>query len=163
MQAPSELEENEISLEIEEMVENNSTPFKSTVDVEGKEKHKAINESGSSADRLRRVRTYSKFISDENELTLPDDLELDNMIMLGDKVCGKMTQGGSACLAISQKSAEKSTKSSPCTNRPITCEHCKTVQWSYNLPKHCKEKHSDYPIPTTITDEENKLLGQGVE
>ena len=345
LQAPSELEENEISLEIEEMIENNSTPFKSIVDVEGKEKHKAsvirelFNESGSSADRLRRVRVFSKFISDENELTLPDDLELDEMIMLGDKVCGKITQDGSACLAIgkissmrdltdkkyqtvspvgnivnlqlqvnichakvndgmlvvgdatsrlitwkgthccslnlsnmsleiekalsimtslpladnqptllaclpyhpslavclqpgeatnkiscqicgeavekkamrkhvgihiikdglgivcgycglascsidlvrgsgrgktmtmipgsnctyqvkfSLKSAEMSTKSSPCTNRPITCEHCKTVQWSYNLPKHCKEKHSDYPIPTTITDEERKLLG----
>lgn len=69
---------------------------------------------------------------------------------------------GSNCayqVKFSLKSAEKSTKSSPCTNRPITCEHCKTVQWSYNLPKHCKEKHSDYPIATTITDEEKKLLG----
>ena len=69
---------------------------------------------------------------------------------------------GSNCdyiMKFSLKSAETPTKSGPCTNRPITCNHCKTVQWSYNLPKHCEEKHSDHTIPTTVTDAEKKLLG----
>ena len=51
------------------------------------------------------------------------------------------------------------TKSGPCSNRSINCELCNTVQWSYNLPKHYKDKHSDHPIPTTVTVEERKLLG----
>ena len=42
-------------------------------------------------------------------------------------------------------------------NRPILCEHCKTVQWSYNLPNHFRSKHSDYPIPKRISGEEEKL------
>ena len=69
---------------------------------------------------------------------------------------------GSNCayqIKFSLKSAEKATKNGPCTNRPITCDRCKTVQWSYNLPKHYQDKHSDYPIPTTVTDAEKKLLG----
>ena len=61
-------EENEISLDIEEFLEENSPTFNSTVDVNGKMKHKAtvvrelFNGSGSSMDRLRRVRSYSKFV-----------------------------------------------------------------------------------------------------
>ena len=57
------LEENEVSLDIEEFLEDNTPTFDSTVDVTGKQKHKAtvirelFNESGSSLDRLRRVRT----------------------------------------------------------------------------------------------------------
>ena len=59
----------------------------------------------------------------------------------------------------SLKSAEKSTKSGPCTNRPVLCDQCKTVQWSYNLPFHFRSKNSDYPVPKRIADEEEKSMG----
>ena len=35
----------------------------------------------------------------------------------------------------SLKSAAKSTKTSPCTNRPIECATCKRIFWSYNILK----------------------------
>ena len=57
------------------------------------------------------------------------------------------------------KSAEKSTKSGPCTNRPITCKVCKTVQWSYNIPQHYQAMHSKCPIPNMITQEEKNFMG----
>ena len=56
------------------------------------------------------------------------------------------------------KSAEKSTKSGPCTNRPVTCSVCKTVQWSYNLPHHYRVKHSDHPIPARMNQEEREFM-----
>jgi len=59
----------------------------------------------------------------------------------------------------SLKSAEKSTKSGPCTNRPVVCSICSTVQWSYNLPIHFRAKHSDHPIPARASDEETKFMG----
>ena len=69
---------------------------------------------------------------------------------------------GSNCEYLSKfslKSAAKSTKSGPCTNRPVLCDQCKTVQWSYNLPIHFRSKHSDYPVPKRIADEEEKFMG----
>ena len=102
-------EENEISLDIEEFLEENSPTFNSTVDVNGKMKHKAtvvrelFNESGSSMDRLRRVRSYSKFVGTDvvDEPSMVEDVELDNMIMLGDNAGGNiMLDDGSTCLAI---------------------------------------------------------------
>ena len=71
----------------------------STVEVTGKQKHQAtvirelFNESGSSLDRLRRVRTYSKFPdsnSNDHEDLMAGEVELDTWIMLGDNVCGKV-------------------------------------------------------------------------
>ena len=67
---------------------------------------------------------------------------------------------GSNCqyqVKFSLKSAETPTKSGPCSNRPIRCIQYKTIQWSYNLPQHCRDKHSDHPIPST--DDEKKLIG----
>ena len=69
---------------------------------------------------------------------------------------------GSNCEYFSKfsiKSSEKSTKSGPCTNRPVSCSVCKTVQWSYNLSAHFRIKHRDYPIPTNISEEERKFMG----
>ena len=57
------------------------------------------------------------------------------------------------------KCAEKSTKSGPCTNRPVNCSVCKTVQWSYNLSNHFHVKHRDHPMPTRISQEERKFMG----
>ena len=73
-------EENEISLDIEEFLEVNSPSFNSTVDVGGKLKHKStiirelFNETGSSIDRLRRVRTYSKFPSNNDLYPSGDEI-----------------------------------------------------------------------------------------
>ena len=96
--AVQESEENEISLDIEEFLEVNSPNFNSTVDVDGNLKHKStiirelFNETGSSIDRLRRVRTYSKFRSNNDVSNDPsgDEIELDSMIMLGDHLCSKV-------------------------------------------------------------------------
>ena len=40
---------------------------------------------------------------------------------------------------LSLKAAEKSTKSSPCTNRPVTCSLCNVTEWSYNMLGHMKK------------------------
>ena len=61
----------------------------------GKPKHKStvvhefFNESGFSADRLRRVRGYSKFLYEDNE-DIQEELELDDLIMIGDLICDKI-------------------------------------------------------------------------
>ena len=344
-----EEDDNIVSLDIEEFIEDNEATFEATVEVGGKIVHKAsavreiFNENfdGSSTDRLRRVRSYSKYVTAEEFDSTDNEVELDEMVMTGDKVCGKVAlKSGTACFAIgkiasikditskkfktcspiaklhelqfqvkiakaritgdtlhvhhewssslltwngshcvlldipdqmleaskalylmqslplaesqkvdhvylpyhsslevsldsdevgdkvpcricdqmlpkklmrrhvgvhilqedlglvcgfcglkdcsielergsgrgktatmvpgsncgyiskfSLKSAEKSTKSGPCTNRPVTCEQCKTVQWSYNLPNHFRSKHSDYPVPKRIADGEEKLMG----
>ena len=59
----------------------------------------------------------------------------------------------------SLKSAEKSTSTGPCTNRPIACNLCKTIQRTYNKPGHYRLKHSDHPVPKTVADGEEKLMG----
>ena len=104
--AQTNTEDNEVSPDIEEFIENYEIPFSSTVDVDGKQKHKSsvvrelFNESGFSADRLRRVRAYIKFVSSDNE-DVQEELELDDMIMIGDTVCAKVPlKDGSACFTI---------------------------------------------------------------
>lgn len=345
-----EVQDNFVALDVEEFIEDNETniQIQTTIDVNGKVKHKAsvvrelFNETGSSTDRLRRVRSYTKFLStDESDIVdESDDIDLDNMIMLGDKVCAKVALSkGSACFVVgkissirsisnrkfqtvasvdkvgdlqfqvnichgtvkdgnlevgdasqglhtwkgaqcvslnlcdsafefekvcslmtslpvaecqpiqfswlpyhpslevelergeteskrvckicgeeinaksmrkhvgkhvlsenldmvcgfcglkscsielvrgsgrgktatlipgsnceyitkfSLKSAEKTTKSGPCTNRPIVCEQCNTVQWSYNMPSHYKLKHTDFPPPVTVSVKEKQFLG----
>ena len=343
-------EESLVSLEIEEFIED-AEQFGATVEVEGKTKHKAsvvrmlFNQSweGASVDRLRRVRSYTKYLSPgegAEQETESEELDLDEIIMIGDSVCGKvMMQGGKACFAVGKitsirdieakkfktvspvqtieklqfqvkichgringeklqllqsssglmtwkgthclplqlshmeldlfkatqafkslpivdgqhvdlsclpyhqsleisvdpaitadtitcricgnqleqklmrkhvgehiirdkmgivcgfcgldgcsvdlvrgsgrgknttlvpggnceylhkfsiKSAEKSTKSGPCTNRPVACEVCKVIVWSYNLPEHYRKKHTNHPIPSQITAEERKFMG----
>ena len=59
----------------------------------------------------------------------------------------------------SLKASETSTKTGPCTNRPVRCDICKYVLWSYNILTHYKDKHSDYPTPKTVKDTEYKLMG----
>ena len=55
----------------------------------------------------------------------------------------------------SLKAAEKSSKSSPCTNRPVNCHLCKVVKWSYNMLGHMRKEHSDYPaVECAIPQEE---------
>ena len=50
--------------------------------------------------RLRRVRAYTKLFPSNDELKDSEDIDLDNMIMLGDSVCGKIVlkeKGTSLC------------------------------------------------------------------
>ena len=110
------LEENEVSLVIEEFLEDNTPTFDSTVDVTGKQKHKAtvirelFNESGSSLDRLHHVRTYSKFPYANSNDHEAGDVELDSMIMLVDHVCGKVVmEGGCTTLCIGKIASMKYT------------------------------------------------------
>ena len=69
-QKNDDVEENEVSLDIEEFIENNELQHSK---VYGKPKHKSSvvhefsNESGFSTDRLRRVRGYRKFLCEDNE------------------------------------------------------------------------------------------------
>ena len=75
-----------------------------------------------------------------------------------------LTAGGNCRYRVkfSLKSAEKSTKSGPCTNRPISCKICKSIYWSYNLAQHFKERHSDYPTPKIVEDVEYIHMGLNV-
>ena len=85
----------------------------------GKQKHKAtvirelFNESGSSLDRLRRVRTYSKFPDancNDHEDLIAGEVELDSMIMLGDHFCGKVVmEDGCTTLCIGEIASMKYT------------------------------------------------------
>ena len=60
------------------------------------------------------------------------------------------------------KSAETSTKSMPCTNRPINCPKpgCNAVVWTYNLYEHFKSDHTEkeYDDAFSITDKERSLV-----
>ena len=61
----------------------------------------------------------------------------------------------------SLKSAAKSTKTSPCTNRPIECATCKRIFWSYNMHKYSESNHSDFDRQKwMVTDEEKCLIIQ---
>jgi len=51
----------------------------------------------------------------------------------------------------SLKLAAKSTKRSPCTNRPVECPRCKDVFWSYNIAIHYELIHIGEEIPAMIT------------
>jgi hypothetical protein len=49
-------------------------------------------------------------------------------------------------------------KSNPCLNRPIQCEHCHEVVWSYNMNEHFKISHKGFECPALISEEEKKLV-----
>lgn len=54
----------------------------------------------------------------------------------------------------SLKPAEKSTKSSISTNRPVRCEHCDVVVWSYNLKPHYEHFHPRIVVPYCVPEQE---------
>ena len=95
----SNVEENLASLEIEEMIQDDTVSernFSSKVTVDGKKMHKASvirillneEEEQSSSDRLRRVRGYTKHPVKLNEVQ--DDVDLDDCIMIGDMLAAKV-------------------------------------------------------------------------
>lgn len=72
---------------------------------------------------------------------------------------------GSKCahfLKFNYKSAAKSTKNSPCTNRPVYCkeEHCYCLLWAYDFEAHYEKIHPDVAVPEDmkITEEERVLM-----
>ena len=60
----------------------------------------------------------------------------------------------------SLKSAEKISAFNPCTNRPIKCEMCSLVVWSYNMKSHYSMAHSNNDLPEKylLKDDEIKKL-----
>ena len=116
----TEEDENLVSLDIEKFIEDNEvTVVDAKVEVSGKILHKASvireifneSENGSSNDRLRRVRSYTKYLStDSGEIVDndDDDLELDEMIMVGDLLCGKIAlKDGKASFAVGKIASMK--------------------------------------------------------
>jgi hypothetical protein len=81
------------------------------------------------------------------------------------KGTGKNLNPESSCpnfFKFNYKAAEKSTNTSPCTNRPILCQLfsiCKKHVWTYNLSLHYKEYHPN----ETMDDETKKLMPTQVE
>ena len=58
----------------------------------------------------------------------------------------------------SLKAAEKVTKSSPCTNRPVSCHMCNTVVWSYMMDSHYGHVHPNEPLCKLVTSEERDMV-----
>ena len=64
----------------------------------------------------------------------------------------------------SMKAAAKVTERSPCTNRPVKCDLCEQIYWSYNLEIHYKSMHKNPNIPSNqllhhqITEEEKSKV-----
>ena len=115
-------DDNLVSIDIEEFLEDNEVyAFEATVEVGGKIGNKAsaareiLNESfdGSYTDRLLRVQSYTEhFIADKLDSTDGNEVELDEMIMIGNKVCGKVAlKSGTACFAVKKIASIKVTKS----------------------------------------------------
>ena len=114
--------DNLVSLDIEELIEDNeASAFEATVEVGGKKVHKASavreifnNKSdGSSTDRLCRVRSYTKYVAaDHLDSVDENEVELDEMIMVGDKLGGKVAlKSGTACFAVGKIGSIKDAKS----------------------------------------------------
>jgi len=60
----------------------------------------------------------------------------------------------------SLKSAEKISALNPCTNRPVKCDLCKLVVWSYNIRIHYEQNHPNNDLPEIYllkNDEVEKL------
>ena len=80
------------------------------------------------------------------------------------KTSGEFSKPFSNCkyhVNFSLKPAERSTRSKPCTNRPIKCELCDVTMWSYNIEPHYLVSHPDMDITNEkfkITDKEKNAL-----
>ena len=61
-------------------------------------------------------------------------------------------------IKFSLKSALTSRERTPCSNRPVSCQLCKNVYWSYALQDHYTAVHTGETYPLVISDEEKKLM-----
>lgn len=57
-------------------------------------------------------------------------------------------------IRFSLKKKKKVIDSYPCSNRPVVCDHCKKVFWSYNMKLHYGNTHPGIDCPEMITEEE---------
>ena len=55
------------------------------------------------------------------------------------------------------KSAETSTLTTPCTNRPVKCQHCTQVVPSYYMAAYYEDRHS----ATTMPEDLHNLVAVG--
>ena len=107
-----------VSIDIEEFLEDNEVcAFEATVEGGGKIVRKAsaareiLNENfdGSYTDRLLRVQSYTEYvIADKLDSTDDNEVELDEMIMIGNKVCGKVAL--KSCFAVGKIASIKDMK-----------------------------------------------------
>ncbi len=57
-----------------------------------------------------------------------------------------------------KSSYDKVIRSYPCSNRPIACEICKGIYWSYNIQVHYELSHNNCQIPDLITKQEREAV-----
>lgn len=56
------------------------------------------------------------------------------------------------------KSAEKFTRTTPCSNRPVACQLCDEIYWSYNMQTHYSEAHPHSgPVSINIVPTEQEI------
>jgi hypothetical protein len=65
----------------------------------------------------------------------------------------------------SLKAAAKISERSPCTNRPVRCDLCEQIYWSYNIEHHYEIMHANPSVSTSqianlklSEDEKSKVL-----
>ena len=56
------------------------------------------------------------------------------------------------------KAAESAKGRNPCSNRPVKCELCKAVYWSYAMERHYSDSHHDHVCPVIVSEEEKQLV-----
>ena len=58
----------------------------------------------------------------------------------------------------SMKNSEKVPNSYPCSNRPVKCDHCEEIYWTYNMETHHLAAHNEMNFNSLITDNERALI-----
>jgi len=58
----------------------------------------------------------------------------------------------------STEEAKKIPVSYPCLNRPVKCEHCERIYWSYNMEAHHSKAHRRIDFEQLVTEEEVRLV-----
>ena len=59
---------------------------------------------------------------------------------------------------ISKRTNNNLVLSNPCSNRPVHCELCETVYWSYNLASHYLLIHPGIKCPEQISKKEFEFI-----
>ena len=58
----------------------------------------------------------------------------------------------------SLKAAESAKKPNPCTNRPVECQVCEEVYWSYAMQKHYETSHPGQECPVKVSEQEKQWV-----
>ena len=59
---------------------------------------------------------------------------------------------------INKRTDNKLVKSYPCSNRPVKCDHCEEIYWTYNMETHHLAAHNEMNFNSLITDNERALI-----